>query len=54
MKKSEESFMELRKNVTSKGGVTFEALKVMEESNLEETLVTALEAAYKKTKELGK
>lgn len=42
----------LRNNVTSKGGVTFEALKVLKENNLEKIFVEAMNSALKRVSEL--
>ncbi len=50
--REEQTSENLRKNVTSKGGVTFEALKVMSESNLEDIFFRAIDAAIKRTNEL--
>lgn len=49
---SENSFEELRNQVTSKGGVTFEALESMKTSNLESIFHHAFEKAKKRTYEL--
>ncbi|WP_419172288.1 pyrroline-5-carboxylate reductase family protein [Halobacteriovorax sp.] len=43
---------ELRENVTSKKGVTFEALESLKESNLEKIFNIAMERAYQRTLEL--
>ncbi len=51
---SHESFETLRNNVTSKGGMTFEALEVLKNNNLESIFKDALDAAYKRGKELAK
>jgi pyrroline-5-carboxylate reductase len=48
------SFEELRTQVTSKKGVTYEALEVLKEEKLQETFKRAFEAAYKRTLELSK
>jgi pyrroline-5-carboxylate reductase len=45
---------ELRANVTSKGGTTEAAILVLEENNLREILMKALQAAKLRSKELGK
>lgn len=47
------SFLELRDQVTSKKGVTFEALEVLRESHMQEIMKKAFEAAYKRTIELS-
>ena len=52
MLQSSESSQTLRDNVTSKGGVTFEALKVFEEKGLGIIIEEALKAAHKRTMEL--
>ncbi len=51
---SEDSFVELKNQVTSKKGVTYEALKVLEENNLEDIFKSAFKAAYNRTLELSK
>lgn len=51
---SEVSFTELRNQVTSKKGVTYEALKVLESNNLESIFSEAFKAAYNRTVELSK
>lgn len=43
----------LREQVTSKGGTTEQALKVLKEKNIAEILEKAVEAAYKRAKELS-
>ena len=48
------SFEELRNQVTSKKGVTYEALQVLEKNQLQSTYASAFEAAYKRTLELSK
>ncbi len=50
---NDEGFEQLRNNVTSKKGVTFEALESFKESGLEEITNKALASAYKRTKELS-
>lgn len=52
--KSEKSFEELRSQVTSKKGVTYEALEVLNQKNLQDIFKEAFEAAYKRTLELSK
>lgn len=51
--KSEKSFEELRLQVTSKKGVTFEALEVLKNEDLQGLFRQAFEAAYKRTLELS-
>ena len=53
MKESEVSPEQLRINVTSKKGVTHEALEVFKANDLEEITIKALEAAYQRSKELS-
>lgn len=53
MKESELSPEELRNNVTSKKGVTYEALEVFKAGDLQGLTNKALEAAYKRSKELS-
>lgn len=48
------SFEELREQVTSKKGVTYEALEVLKDSGLQDIFKKAFEAAYKRTLELSK
>lgn len=52
--KSDQSFEELRNQVTSKKGVTYEALEVLSSNNLQEIFREAFLAAYKRTLELSK
>lgn len=51
---SSESPASLRKNVTSRGGTTEAALKVFDEEKLAERFARALEAASRRSEELGK
>ena len=44
---------ELRDMVTSPGGTTAEALKVLEEGRFRATVMSAVAAAYEKAKSLG-
>jgi len=44
---------ELRRRVTSPGGTTAAALKVFEEENIKGAIKKAIEAAYKRSKELS-
>ncbi|QDK41452.1 hypothetical protein DOM21_08280 [Bacteriovorax stolpii] len=48
------SFETLREQVTSKKGVTFEALQILEKNNLENIMGGAFTAAYKRTLEIKK
>lgn len=52
MKQSDESFETLRNNVTSKGGVTYAALKIFSENNLDKIFLDAFAGAYQRTLEL--
>lgn len=54
MNQSEASFETLREQVTSKKGVTFEALQVLEKNNLSLIMKQAFHAAYKRTLEIKK
>ena len=45
---------QLRKNVTSPGGTTAEAIKVFEQAGLETTVIKAAQAAFDRSVELGK
>ncbi|AQU02657.1 MAG: pyrroline-5-carboxylate reductase [Dehalococcoides mccartyi] len=45
---------QLRKNVTSPGGTTAEAIKVFEQAGLETTVMKAAKAAFDRSVELGK
>jgi pyrroline-5-carboxylate reductase len=51
---SEESAQSLREKVTSKGGTTHAALKSFRDSQLEQTVLTAMRAAADRSRELGK
>lgn len=53
MVSSEKSFEELRTDVTSKNGVTYEALKVFQDSGLPSIAKSAIDAAYSRAKELS-
>ncbi len=53
MKESNQSPEQLRVNVTSKGGVTFEALEVLRREGLETLFRQALEANYQRAKVLA-
>lgn len=48
------SFETLREQVTSKKGVTYEALQILEKNNLENIMGGAFSAAYKRTLEIKK
>ena len=50
---STDSPVELRNMVTSKGGVTAEALDELEKGNLEEVFKTAIRKAHKRAKDLS-
>lgn len=54
MQQSPMSAEELRNQVTSKGGTTEAALKIFSEKKLEEIFSEALDAAYRRAKELSK
>lgn len=54
MIQSEYSPETLREQVTSKKGITYEALKIFETEGLERITFEAIEAAYKRAKELAK
>lgn len=51
---SKDSFEELRNNVTSKNGVTYEALKVFKDESLQDISNKAIDMALKRVKELKK
>jgi pyrroline-5-carboxylate reductase len=51
--RSDKAPAELRRNVTSKGGTTEQAIKVFEESGLARIAGEAVQAAYRRAKELG-
>ncbi|MBQ9748252.1 MAG: pyrroline-5-carboxylate reductase, partial [Clostridia bacterium] len=51
---SNTSLEQLRINVCSPGGSTIEGVKVFQSSDLDDTVYRALEASYKRTKELAK
>ncbi len=50
---SDESFEELRNKVTSKGGMTFEALEEFKSGGLEKVFVSGFEKAYQRAKTLN-
>jgi pyrroline-5-carboxylate reductase len=54
LKKSGKPPAELRRMVTSPGGTTAAALKQFEDGNFKELVVKAVDAAYQRSKELGK
>ncbi len=53
MAKSPKTPAELRRDVTSKGGTTERAIEVFEKSDLPGIVAKALQAAYRRAKELG-
>lgn len=53
MSSSPMSFKELREQVTSKGGVTEAALKIMKQENIEQIMFDAFEAGVLRTSELS-
>lgn len=54
MTKREDDFESLREQVTSKGGVTYEALKVFQQAGLSDMIKSALKANYDRSQELSK
>jgi len=50
---SEDEPSELRRKVTSPGGTTFAAITKLQEANVKEALISAIEAAAARSKELG-
>ena len=52
--KTKESTESLKQKVCSPGGSTIEGVKVLEENDFSHIVAKAIEAAYKKTQELGK
>ncbi len=54
LRNQDKTLEELRAAVTSKGGTTYEALKVFSEENLEETVSKALDACCKRANEMAK
>ena len=48
------SFLQLQKNVTSKGGTTESALNIFQQHDLEGTVQKALDAAYQRAAEISK
>ena len=54
IKNQDKTIAELREAVTSKGGTTYEALKVFNESNLMETVSKALDACKNRAEEMSK
>jgi pyrroline-5-carboxylate reductase len=54
MESSDKTPAELRRNVTSKGGTTEQAIKVFEESGLAKVAAEAVKAACRRAEELGK
>ncbi len=53
MKERDESPEELRRKVTSPGGTTEAALKVMEENKVRQSIIDAIAAATRRSKELS-
>lgn len=53
MESKDKSLEELRRMVTSPGGTTIEGLKKLEEGNIKEVLISAVEAAAKRARELS-
>ncbi len=53
MQQSEKPPAELRRNVTSRGGTTYAALKVFEEGGFNRLVEDAVKAAYRRARELG-
>lgn len=53
MKKSDKEPAELRRMVTSPGGTTAEAIRVLDEGSFSELITKAVKAAYKKAQMLG-
>ena len=53
VQESGKSPSELREMVSSPGGTTVEALKVLEEGEFRATIINAIVAAYEKSKRLG-
>ena len=51
---SEESPQKLRENVTSPGGTTEAALKVLIKNNFKKNIIEAIKAAHERGLELGK
>jgi pyrroline-5-carboxylate reductase len=54
MKNSSLSFLDMRDQVISKKGVTYEAIKVFDEAGLENIFHRAFDSAYRRTLELSK
>jgi pyrroline-5-carboxylate reductase len=52
MNEDSSSFLELKDNVTSKKGITFEALEVLKDHNIQNIFSMAFSAAYRRTQEL--
>ena len=54
LQKSDKKPAELRKAVTSPGGTTAAAIEQLEQGNLKQIIEQAVDAAYRRAKELGK
>ncbi|WP_406042667.1 pyrroline-5-carboxylate reductase [Succinimonas sp.] len=54
IRNQDKTLAELRAAVTSKGGTTYEAIKVMQERNLAEIISAALDACKNRAEEMGK
>ncbi len=54
MEESQKSPEELRRKVTSPGGTTEAALKIMEQNNVKKNIVSAITAATRRSKELSR
>ncbi len=53
LKTEEEDFLQLRHQITSKGGTTEAAIEVLSQSNLKMAVLSAIEAALQRSKDLG-
>lgn len=54
IKNQDKTLAELRAAVTSKGGTTYEALRVFEEANLEKIVDDAMEACRLKAEDMSR
>ncbi len=52
-KLSNKNFSDLKKEVTSPNGTTEAALNMMKKNNFEETIISGINAAYNRAKELN-